>query len=169
MKKKLFFVHILGGEKLLKSVESAGVIFLSGLRGLKIFQTRFGSFFGSFFAFSNRFSDRFKFFSGAVSFCRHAAPMKKLLRTLLRSVLLHDPRGVYLIFVTFCTDMITNVNLKIFIRFRFRNGEANEIPQVFFCICFRNGHVGTTTGHAYRRKVTSPRISFAFAFAFVIQ
>ena len=39
-----------------------------------MFQTRFGSFFGSFFSrFSNRFSGRFKSFSGAVSFCRHAA------------------------------------------------------------------------------------------------
>ena len=33
--KKLFFVQILGGEKLLKFVESAGEIFLSGLRGAK--------------------------------------------------------------------------------------------------------------------------------------
>ena len=41
--------------------------------GLKVFQTRFGSFFGSFLRFSNRFSYRFKSFSGAISFCRHAA------------------------------------------------------------------------------------------------
>ena len=44
------------GEKLLKFVEkSAGEIFLSGLRGAKMFQTRFGSFFGSFFAFFKPF------------------------------------------------------------------------------------------------------------------
>ena len=47
--KKLFLVQILGGEKLLKFVESAGEKLLSGLRGAK--KTRFGSFFGSFFAF----------------------------------------------------------------------------------------------------------------------
>ena len=42
----------------------------------KCFQTRFGSFFRiPFRIFSNRFSYRFKSFSGAVSFCRHAAVM----------------------------------------------------------------------------------------------
>ena len=51
---------------------------------------------------------------------------------------------------------ITNENLEILSRFRFRNGKANRFPQVliFFCICFRNDHVGhtqaTTTGHTYR-------------------
>ena len=50
MKKRLFFVQILGGEKVLEFVEKcAGEIFLSGLRGPNFFQTRFGSFFGSFF------------------------------------------------------------------------------------------------------------------------
>ena len=49
--------------------------------------------------------------------------------------------------------MITNENLEILFRFRFRNGKANKFPQIFFCICFRNGRVGhaqaTTAGHAY--------------------
>ena len=50
--KKLFFVQILGGEKLLKFGETWAVKnVLVGLRGLNIFQSRFGSFFGSFFAF----------------------------------------------------------------------------------------------------------------------
>ena len=55
MQKKLFFVQILGGEKLLKSVESAGEKLLSGLRGAKFFQKRFGSFFGFFRAFQTAF------------------------------------------------------------------------------------------------------------------
>ena len=38
-----------------------------------MFQIRFGSFFGSFFAFFKPISYRFKGFSGAISFCRHAA------------------------------------------------------------------------------------------------
>ena len=53
---------------------------------------------------------------------------------------------------TICTETITNENLEILFRFRFRNGKANKFPQIFFCICFRHGHVGhaqaTTTGHA---------------------
>ena len=52
----------MGGEK-----------FLVGLRGLNIFQSRFGSFSDPFSRFSNRFSYRFKLFSGAVSFCTRAA------------------------------------------------------------------------------------------------
>ena len=55
VKKKLFFVQILGGEKLLKFVEkslSAGEIFLSGLRGAKknsvAFRMVFRFFGGSF-------------------------------------------------------------------------------------------------------------------------
>ena len=39
--KKPFFAQILGGEKLLKFVESAGEIFLSGLRGAKHFSNTF--------------------------------------------------------------------------------------------------------------------------------
>ena len=48
--------------------------------------------------------------------------------------------------------MITNKNLEIGFRIRFRNGEANKFPQIFFRICFRNdlaGHAqATTAGHA---------------------
>ena len=50
--------------------------------------------------------------------------------------------------------MITNENLEILFRFRFRNGKANKFPQICFRICFRNGHVGhtqaTTAGHTYK-------------------
>ena len=59
--KKLFFVQILGGEKLLNLLKSAGEIFLSGLRGALKFQTRFGSFFGSVFAFFKPFFVSIKF------------------------------------------------------------------------------------------------------------
>ena len=49
--------------------------------------------------------------------------------------------------------MITNENQEILFRFRFRNGKANKIPQIFFHICFCNDHVGhaqvITAGHAY--------------------
>ena len=54
---------------------------------------------------------------------------------------------------TIRTEMITNENLEILFRFRFRNGKPNKLPQIFFRICFRNDHVGhtraTTEGHAY--------------------
>ena len=52
VKKNLFFVQSLGGEKLLKFVEGAGEIFLSGLRGANIFFGRV----------SDRFSDLFRVF-----------------------------------------------------------------------------------------------------------
>ena len=49
--------------------------------------------------------------------------------------------------------MITIKDLEICFRIRFRIGKANKLPQIFFRICFRNGHVGytqaTATGHAY--------------------
>ena len=55
-------------------------------------------------------------------------------------------------FTTIRTKMITNKNLEICFRIRFRNGKANKFPQIFFRICFRNDHVGhaqaTTAGHA---------------------
>ena len=67
-------MQILGGQKLLKFVENAGEIFLSGLRGAKNFSNAFRIVFSDpFSCFSNRFSYRFKSFSGAVSLCRHAA------------------------------------------------------------------------------------------------
>ena len=73
--------------------------------------------------------------------------------------------------ITIRTEMITNENLEILFRFRFRNGKANKFPQIFFCIRFRNGHVGhaqaTAAGHTYESKIKSQR--FSFAFAFVIQ
>ena len=52
------------------------------------------------------------------------------------------------------TRIITNKNLEICFRIRFRNAiETNKFPQIFFRICFRNDHVGhaqaTTAGHAY--------------------
>ena len=58
--------------------------------------------------------------------------------------------------ITIHTKMITNKNLEICFRIRFRNGKANIFPQIFFRICFRNDHVGhaqaTTAGHAYEIK-----------------
>ena len=49
--------------------------------------------------------------------------------------------------------MITNENLEICFRIRFRNGKANKFPRIFFRICFCNDHAGhaqaTTAGHAY--------------------
>ena len=58
--------------------------------------------------------------------------------------------------VTIHTKIITNKNLEICFRIRFRNGKANKFPQIFFRICFRNDHVGhaqaTTAGHAYKIK-----------------
>ena len=54
---------------------------------------------------------------------------------------------------TIHTKMITNKNLEICFRIRFCNGKANEFPQIFFRIRFRNDYVGhaqaTTVGHAY--------------------
>ena len=50
---------------------------------------------------------------------------------------------------------ITNENLEILFRFRFRNGKANKYPQICFRICFHNADVGhaegTTTGHIYEK------------------
>ena len=43
---------------------------------------------------------------------------------------------------TICTETITNENLEILFRFRFRNGKANRSPQIFFRFRFRNDHVG---------------------------
>ena len=57
---------------------------------------------------------------------------------------------------TIRTEIITNENLEILFCFRFRNGKANKFPQIFFRICFRNGHVGhaqaTAAGHTYEAK-----------------
>ena len=64
--------------------------------------------------------------------------------------------------------------LGICFRLRFRNGKANQFPQIFFRICFRNDHVGqaqaTTAGHTYekksnfkREKILNPGILFIFA------
>ena len=40
------------------------------------------------------------------------------------------------------TATITDENLEILFRFRFRNGKANKFPQIFFRFRFRNDHVG---------------------------
>ena len=61
MKKKLVFVQILGGEKLLKFVENAGEIFLSGLRGAKTFSNFFRILFR---VFQTVFRIDFKYFRG---------------------------------------------------------------------------------------------------------
>ena len=59
---------------------------------------------------------------------------------------------------TIRTEMVTNENLEILCRFRFRNGKANKFPQIFFRICFRNDHVGhaqaTTAGHPCKIKIS---------------
>ena len=69
-----FFVQILGGEKLLEFVEKCRWnIFKRPERGYKFFKRVSDHFSDPFSRFSNRFSYRFKSFSGAVSFCRHAA------------------------------------------------------------------------------------------------
>ena len=39
------------------------------------------------------------------------------------------------------TETITNENLGIFFRFRFRNGKANAFPKIVIRFCFRNEHV----------------------------
>ena len=73
--KKLFLVEILGGEKLLKSVEKCRWnIFKRPERGYKFFKRVSDRFSDPFSRFSNRFSYRFKSFSGAVSFCKHMPP-----------------------------------------------------------------------------------------------
>ena len=65
MKKKTFFVQILGGEILLKFVESAGEIFLSGLRGAKIFSNAFRIVFRILFrVFQTVFRIDLNFFRG---------------------------------------------------------------------------------------------------------
>ena len=66
---------------------------------------------------------------------------------------------------------ITNENLEIFSCFRFRDGEANIFPKIFFPNVLSYEHVGhaqaTAAGHDYETKILSQR--FLFAFAFVIQ
>ena len=72
--KKLFFVQILGGEKLLKFGEKRRWnIFKRPERGYKFFKRVSDRFSDPFSRFSNRFLYRFKSFSGAVSFCTRAA------------------------------------------------------------------------------------------------
>ena len=73
--KHFFFVQILGGEKLLKFVEKCRWnISKRPERGYIFFSNAFWILFRIFFLrFSNSFSYQFKSFSGAVSFCRHAA------------------------------------------------------------------------------------------------
>ena len=57
---------------------------------------------------------------------------------------------------TIHTKIITNKNLEICFRIRFRNGKVNKFPQIFFRSSFRNDHVGhaqaTIAGHAYEIK-----------------
>ena len=67
---------------------------------------------------------------------------------------------------------ITNEDLGIFARFRFRNGKANEFPQILFRICFRIQHArhaqATTARHTHQKskipkvffqdKIPNPRI-----------
>ena len=74
VKKRLFFVQILGSEKLLKFVEKCRwKTFKRPERGLTFFKHVSDRFSDLFSRFSNRFSCQIKNFSGAVSFCRHAA------------------------------------------------------------------------------------------------
>ena len=70
-------MQILGGEKLLEFVESAGEIFSSGLRGAKNVSNTFRIIFWIFFRVSQTvFRIDLKVFSGAISFCRRAALSK---------------------------------------------------------------------------------------------
>ena len=63
--KKHLFVQILGGEKLLNLVKSAGEIFLGGLRGAKIFSNTFRIVFRIFFrVFQTVFRIDLKVFRG---------------------------------------------------------------------------------------------------------
>ena len=76
--KNFFFfgVQILGGEKLLNLLTSAGETFLSDLRGAKSCSNTFRIVFRIFFrVFRTVFRIDLKAFSWAVSFCRHAALM----------------------------------------------------------------------------------------------
>ena len=45
------------------------------------------------------------------------------------------------------TEMITNENLGIVFRTRFRNGQGTQFPRIFFCIRFHNDILGTSSGH----------------------
>ena len=90
--KKLFLVQILGGEKLLKLLKSAGEKLLNGLRGAKIFFKHVSDRFSDLFSrFSNRFSCQIKHFSGAVSFCRGAALRSRARKNLCATCLLLIP------------------------------------------------------------------------------
>ena len=64
-----------------------------------------------------------------------------------------DPQTIAAERVTIRTEKITNENLEILFRFRFRNGKANKFSQILFRFRFRNDHVGhaqaTTAGLTY--------------------
>ena len=63
--KNICFVQILGGEKTLKFVESAGELFLSGLRGAKQFSVAFRVVFRILFrVFQTVFRIDFRVFRG---------------------------------------------------------------------------------------------------------
>ena len=58
-----------------------------------MFQSRFGSFSDLFFTFFKPFPYRFKSFSGAISFCRHAALniSAKILQNFRKNPFANDP------------------------------------------------------------------------------
>ena len=64
---------------------------------------------------------------------------------------------------TIRTETITNENLEILFRFRFRNGKANKFPQIFFRICFRN-----TVATEIKVKLIPREYFVAFAFAMIL-
>ena len=81
---KKLFVQILGGEKLLKFVESASEIFLSGLRGAKNISVAFRIVYRIFFCvFQTVFRIDVKFFGGSfvLQTCRPKGLGCKLLLT----------------------------------------------------------------------------------------
>ena len=64
---------------------------------------------------------------------------------------------------TILTQTLTNENLGICFRFRFRHGKANKLPQSFFRICSRNDHVGDAQA-TLTKKYQNPRDFFRFRF-----
>ena len=69
-------------------------------------------------------------------------------------------KGRKLSYPTIFTQIITNKNLEICFRIRFRNGKANIFPMICFRICFRICLFWARTSHNSRprlRNKVNPR------------
>ena len=94
--KKLFLCKFWAVKNFQNLLKSAGEIFLSGLRGAKNFSNAFRIVFRILFrVFQTVFRIDLKFFSGAVSFCRHAVRCPKV-PELYTPLLLNREKGQYL-------------------------------------------------------------------------